>query len=322
MTWLDGVGRRLGGTPEIVARTPLTGGYASGVVERVDLLVDGRVHTVVLKPADPVEVAAMRAVAVVDPELVAVPRMLATDPLVLEFVDGAADGEVREPVLRTLAAVHRHWFRKRPRGLPVVDASWWRGLCAHVLVALRGAAERAVVAPGDPDAAGSSAAPAGGSAAPAGGSAAPAGRSAAPSGARTAPEPWPTAIAQVTAWAEDPRIVAALALLPKTLCHGDAHRGNMLGDHLIDWGNARVAPAGLDLAVIEAQGAVDLGPYRVLFPEGPLAEVEREWARVHAHVQYLGFAADHLGAARVAEMLDTAAEALARLGPALTAAPR
>jgi hypothetical protein len=35
------------------------------------------------------------------------------------------------------------------------------------------------------------------------------------------------------------------------------------------------------------------------------------------HVQYLGFAADHLGTARVVEMVETAARALDELGPAL-----
>jgi hypothetical protein len=48
-------------------------------------------------------------------------------------------------------------------------------------------------------------------------------------------------------------------------------------------------------------------------------EVERLWAQVHVHVQYLGFAADHLGTERVVEMIDTAARALDALGPALAA---
>ncbi|HET6259274.1 MAG TPA: hypothetical protein VFE39_11540, partial [Pseudonocardia sp.] len=48
-----------------------------------------------------------------------------------------------------------------------------------------------------------------------------------------------------------------------------------------------------------------------------LREVERWWAQAHVHVQYLGFAADHLGPARVAEMIETAASAMDRLGPAL-----
>ena len=288
-------GRRLGGAAEILRRTPLTGGYASAGVERVDLGVDGREVAVVVKPSAPVEVAAMRAVAVVDPALVTVPRMLVTDPLVLTHVDGlpAAEGDpVPDAVWRTLAAVHRHWFRKRPRGVPVVDAAWWRALCARTLVPLRGGLART----GDPV--------------------------------------YADAADQVAAWAEDPRMVAALAVLPRTLCHGDPHRGNILGGPalpggpgtqgpttwtLIDWGNARVAPAGLDLAILQAQGATDPGPYHAVFPELPddLAAVEREWAQVQVHVQYLGFAADHQGAERVAEMTATAAAALARLGPAL-----
>ena len=110
----------------------------------------------------------------------------------------------------------------------------------------------------------------------------------------------------LASWRDDPRILRALATLPRTLCHGDPHRGNILGDTLIDWGNARVAPAGLDLAVLRAQGAE-------VPPNHPEAPGERDWADVHVHVQYLGFAADHLGAGRVAEMVATASDALTRL---------
>lgn len=288
--WLAAVARRLGGTggidAEVVGRTPLTGGYAAEGVERVDLRVGDRPVSVVVKPADPVEVAAMRAVAVV--EGVVAPRMLHPDPLVLTWVDGepAAEGDpVPAEVRQTLARVHRHWFGKRARGIPVVDAAWWAALCERTLVALRGGARR------------------------------------------TGEAEYERAAGLVAEWAADPRIRAALTLLPRTLCHGDPHRGNMLGTALIDWGNARMAPAGLDLAVLEAQGRSDdargrsdEAAYRAEAPTlpGPLAAVEREWARAHVHVQYLGFAADHLGAARVAEMVDTAAESLSRLGPALT----
>lgn len=259
VSWLAAVGRRLGGTAEIVTRTPLSGGYASGAVEQATLRVGDRDVLVVLKPSDPVEVAALRAIAVVDG--VVVPRLLHPDPLVITWVEeGPGDP------LRTLAHVHRHWSRNRPRGVPVVDAAWWQALCARTTVSLRGngyAADR------------------------------------------------------VETWATDERIGHALAVLPKTLCHGDPHRGNLVGDTLIDWGNARVAPAGLDLAVLRAEGGTDLTTYREVLPEGPHAAVEREWAWAYAHVQYLGFAADHLGADRVAEMLDEASGALARLGPLL-----
>ncbi|GAA2903541.1 hypothetical protein GCM10010472_72220 [Pseudonocardia halophobica] len=277
--WLTAVARRLGGTPEVVGRSPLAGGYVAEGVERVDLRVGDRPLSVVVKPADPVEVAAMRAVAVV--EGVVAPRMLHPDPLVLTWVDGepAAEGDpVPAEVWRTLARVHRHWFRKRARGIPVVDAAWWAALCERTLVAVRGAARR------------------------------------------TGEAEYERAAGLVAEWATDPRIRAALTLLPRTLCHGDPHRGNLLGTALIDWGNARMAPAGLDLAVLEAQGTSDDAAYHAEAPalSGPLAAVEREWARAHVHVQYLGFAADHLGAARVVEMIETAAESLSRLGPALT----
>jgi hypothetical protein len=76
-----------------------------------------------------------------------------------------------------------------------------------------------------------------------------------------------------------------------------------------------------------SQGATDDSPYRRAFaelvgaPPAELAAVETFFGEVRAHVGYLGFAADHLGAARVAEMVDGAAEALDALGPALATAP-
>jgi thiamine kinase-like enzyme len=123
-------------------------------------------------------------------------------------------------------------------------------------------------------------------------------------------------------------MLGAVASLPRTLVHGDPHRGNILlaagTATLIDWGGARVAPAALDLAVLRAQGAVDLTPYRVRFAEltggGPppeLLAVEGHWADVYAHVQYLGFAADHLGPERVRDMVAVAARAHVALDAAL-----
>ncbi|TCK20845.1 phosphotransferase [Pseudonocardia endophytica] len=293
--WVSALARRERRTPRIVGREPLAGGYVSGSVERVDL-DDGR--SVVVKEASATEVAAMRAIAVVDG--VDRPRMLAVSgrTIVLAHHDGPvapADAPVPDEVWRTLALVHAHWRRNRPRGIPVVDVPWWRSLCEHVLVALRAAAGR------DPGLAG--------------------------------------AVTAVERWAEDPRIARALSALPRTVCHGDAHRGNVLlasdGPVLIDWGNARVAPGGLDTTVLTApdpSGPADLPPDpvpaaytgtladRLGNPDPPeLAEVEREWALVQAHVQYLGFAADHQSSERVKGMVDVAARALDRLGPALDA---
>jgi Phosphotransferase enzyme family len=267
LNWLPAVGRALGGTATVVGREPLTGGYVSEAVERIDLDVDGRAVPVVLKSASAVEVAAMRAVAVVG----GVPGALAVGPgwVVLPFVDGSplADAApVPDAVWDTLARVHTHWYRKRPRGIPVVDGPWWAALCDRILVAVRGGA------------------------------------------ARTGEPAFTDAERALLSWRADPRILRALATLPRTLCHGDAHRGNVLGDVLIDWGNARVAPAGLDLAVLCAQGAEIPARYTDQAPPWELP-----WGELQANVQYMGFAADHLGAARVQEMLAAATAALARL---------
>lgn len=293
--WLPVLARRTRTALAVTGRNPLAGGYASAAVERVDL-DDGR--SVVLKACGPEEVAAMRAIAVVDG--VERPRMLASgrDWLVLAHHPGPpADHALPVPdeVWVTLALVHAHWRRNRPRGVPVVDPARWGRLCATVLVALRGAAER------------------------------------------TGDTTYTDAARAVQDWSADPRVAAALGRLPRTLCHGDAHRGNVLcapdGAVLIDWGNARVAPAGLDLAVLTAPGPsepagrtpdpvpaayTDTLAERLDRPDLPeLLALERDWATVQAHVQYLGFAADHQGPNRVRDMAGTAAAALDRLGPVL-----
>jgi len=124
----------------------------------------------------------------------------------------------------------------------------------------------------------------------------------------------------LTAWAHDDRMLAALALLPHTLVHGDMHRGNVLlgpaGPTIIDWGNTRIAAGGLDLAVLAAQGGTDQGRY-----QRTVTDVERHWAVAQAHTQYLAFAADHLGEHRTREMAATIERALHDLGLAL-AKPR
>jgi hypothetical protein len=273
--WLPAAGRALGAAPVVLERTPLTGGYVSASVERIDLDVAGRTVPVVLKAASAVEVAAMRAVNVVGADS----ALLAAGDgwLLVPFVDGTppADGDpVPDAVWRTLARVHAHWWRKRPRGVPVVDAAYWRGLCDRTLVALHGAATRT----GDPA--------------------------------------FGEVAEALAAWRGDPRIGAALAGLPRTLVHGDAHRGNVLGTTLIDWGNARVAPAAVDVVTLGGDPPVAYTEViDALVPAAvrPPAAVERAWAEVHVHVTYMGFAADHLGAARVTEMAAIAERALATL---------
>jgi phosphotransferase family enzyme len=269
----------------VTAREPLAGGYVSAVVERIELDAGGRPTAVVLKRTRASEVAAMRALAVVPgverPRLLAAGRDQHGAWLVLPFYAGPAldAGEVPTEVWGVLGRVHAHWHRRRPRGVPVVDARWWWGMVTgHTLPAVRGARDR------------------------------------------TGHVRLAEIVDLLDAWSTDARLRAALALLPRTLTHGDAHRGNVLlaagGAVLIDWGNARVAPAGLDVATLAAQGAPAPAAYVETVPDA-LRDVERLWAQVQVHVQYLGFAADHLGTARVVEMVETAARALDALGPAL-----
>ena len=298
--WLRPLRKRLRHEVGVTGREPLAGGYGSGGTERIDL-DDG--SAVVLKRTGPTEAAAMRAVAVVNGP-VRLPRMLASGDgwVLLEHVPGGplpGGAPVPDEVWRTLALVHAHWRRNRPRGVPVVDPAWWARLCDVASDALRAAADRSGT---DADAG------------PA----------------------LLDADAAVRAWAGDDRIATALGALPRTLCHGDAHRGNIhTGPHggvLLDWGNARVAPGSLDCVVLGAPpdgpadapaGAVpDL--YRETLhaalgaPDPPrMIAAEAAWARVQAHVQYLPFAAEHQGPDRVASMVRVVSAALDELGGAL-----
>jgi hypothetical protein len=283
VSWEDAVARRLGAPVRVLARQALAGGYVAQSVERVELDVGGQARTVVLKHTGPVEVAAMRALAVVRGIRRGQALAVGSGWIVLEHVDGtpltSAD-PIPDEIWTVLARVHAHWWGRRPRGLPVVDAQWWRGLVDHVLIAVRGGAERT----GEPE--------------------------------------YRAAAGVLEGWRVDPAIVGALAALPRTLTHSDAHRGNVLvdadGPVLIDWGNARVAPAGVDVAVPVEEGECSSEAYDRMFAQltggaDRRRAIEEPWARLHVNVQYLGFAADHLGAARVAEMIDAASAAHGRL---------
>lgn len=297
--WLRPLRTRLRREVRVTAREPLSGGYASGGAERIEL-DDG--SAVVLKRTGPVEAAALRAVAVVNGP-VRLPRMLASGDgwVALAHEPGGPlpDGDpVPDDVWRTLALVHAHWRRNRPRGVPVVDPAWWARLCGTASEALRAAADRS----------GTDAGPA-----------------------------LLDADAAVRAWAGDDRIATALGALPRTLCHGDAHHGNVHtgpdGAVLLDWGNARVAPGSLDCVVLsappadgpaDAPAAVVPQRYRETLhaelgaPDPPrMIAAETAWARVQAHVQYLPFAAEHQGPERVASMVRVVHTALDELGGAL-----
>lgn len=287
MNWEDALARRLDAPVRVLERRPLTGGYVAPSVERIELDVGGRPRTVVLKRSGPAEVAAMRALAVVRGIRRGQALAVGPDWVVLPFVDGSAltpADPFPDEIWEVLARVHAHWWRRRPRGLPVVDAAWWRGLVDRTLTAVRGGADRG----GEPE--------------------------------------YRAAAAALERWRADPAITAALALLPRTLTHSDPHRGNVLvdaaGPVLIDWGNARIAPAEVDVAVPVAEAPCPAESYHQRFAQltgsaDTVGAVAQPWALLHVHVQYLGFAADHLGPARVAEMIDAAAAAHARLAAQL-----
>jgi Phosphotransferase enzyme family len=325
----------------------LNGGYASKDVRLYELVVAGRPMSVVWKRTVAREVAALRAVDQVPG--VGGPWLLAHGGF---GPDGGAGGRgdtggaggpggggsagggggaggsagawvlmphhagtsltdgqpVPDAAYEILARVHAHHRGGTVPGVPVVDAAFWRRLCLHgALPAVRRAAVRGV-----------------GSA----GSAEPE-RSADAGPAGSVLELFRAAEARLLEWSSDERMLTALSVLPATLAHGDLHRGNILegadGAVIIDWGGARIAPGGLDLAVLAEQGGVDHDRYRRRLaeltgrPVAPaLVEVEQHWALAMGYVQYLGFAADCLGPDRVGVMIDRAARAFTQLGVALT----
>ena len=104
---------------------------------------------------------------------------------------------------------------------------------------------------------------------------------------------------------ESPVFEAALDILPVTLVHGDVHPGNIIhspGERpvLIDWGNARIAPAMLDLANVVDIDSVNWATY-VRAWEGAsgealdhrMARLGYYWATAMVNLQYMPFAAGH-----------------------------
>lgn len=89
----------------------------------------------VLKRPSGSEVAALRALAVVvgvdRPKLIAAGRDQAGEWLLIPAYGGspvADSAELPYGVWDTLGRIHAHLLRRRPRGLAVTDATWWRAL--------------------------------------------------------------------------------------------------------------------------------------------------------------------------------------------------
>lgn len=102
-----------------------------------------------------------------------------------------------------------------------------------------------------------------------------------------------------------PVLAETLAGLPPTLLHGDVHPGNIVagagGRHaLIDWGNARLGPALLDIANLAGRDSVQMERYQAArLAQGGQAlapgDLEREhaWATAMLNLQYLPWACEH-----------------------------
>lgn len=300
--WIE---RRVGQVKavEFVARSPLAGGEVSNTVERLDVAVrpsgqQQQIVALVYKRTTSAELKTLQALKDLSPVASAVPVL----------IDGGVDGygawvltpffpgthppdhrAVPATVFESLACVHAH-FRSRTQELPgldTVDATYWRRLCLDA--ALPGVA------------------------------------------AAQGRHPHPTldrANRLLDAWVADTRIVQALTVLPGTLVHGDVHAGNVLVESersvLIDWGNARVGPAMLDIANCAPPTSANHRAYLAAWkritgtPLDPaLADIGYQWAVVQVNVQYLGWAAQHLSSERVEGMLDRAEVAVNSLGEAL-----
>jgi hypothetical protein len=117
--------------------------------------------------------------------------------------------------------------------------------------------------------------------------------------------------------------------LPKTLTHGDVHSGNIIrttdDKHILfDWGNARLAPAILDLANMVTIDSDEWRAYLAAWQEisgEPLdlevARMSYDWAVAVVNLQYLPYAIGYLEPDTVQKMLTKVTDAIAALQKSL-----
>lgn len=274
--------RQLGitGSPDRINVEPLTGGYVAAGVYRLELSFNypqPRLCAFVQKYTKPAEVGVMQVLHErVQSE--AVPQVVATHIdstnaedtwFITPHYPGMAlswEDEVPESLLRMLAQVHAT-FMGLANNMPDVhrvDAAFFRRSVAQAITALEGKR-------GD------------------------------------LPAEIFNEVEQALALTRANRqLEQALSMLPLTLTHGDVHFGNMIQGEdgravLIDWGNARCAPAMLDLANVVDYGSPAWGIYLDAWEKATgqaldlhLAEVGYCWATVQINLQYLPFALEHL----------------------------
>lgn len=128
---------------------------------------------------------------------------------------------------------------------------------------------------------------------------------------------------------ENRQLYEVLANQPLTLAHGDVHQGNILRDEngkavLIDWGNARLAPAMLDLANLIQLDSREWEIYWSAWEKAsgrkadlPKARMGFHWAAVQVNLQYLPYAAAYLPPVHVLKMIDDINSAQERIAHSL-----
>lgn len=113
--------------------------------------------------------------------------------------------------------------------------------------------------------------------------------------------------------------------LPVTLTHGDVHPGNIIqspdgSSILFDWGNARVAPAMLDLANMVEIGSANWGDYlsayeaangEAMDPE--IARLGYAWATVMVNAQYLPYVVNYLPPEGTQKMMEHILDAVEKI---------
>lgn len=134
---------------------------------------------------------------------------------------------------------------------------------------------------------------------------------------------------ELVAARENGRLYQVLASLPLTLTHGDVHPGNIIQPSqgsamLIDWGNARVAPAMLDVANLIKLGSESWRQYMNAWAASAqeplnlqLAQLGYHWATIMVNAQYLPYAVDFTPLKNVAQMVTQIVEAQKKIAELL-----
>ena len=282
---LERYGKEVVGAPveiRTIGVSRLEGGYVAAGVYRLDLevrLPDDRLETisVVQKHTTAGEIGVMRALGKV-PAATAVPTLIGSrmdDAISADNVDNrfvtpfyggdplTFEDEVPRSVVESLAKVHAYFAPRIEtlRWLERADADMLRRLFRGALRSLQDAQTRR------PD------------------------------------NCLMRAHAQLESAREDRVPIVLMGALPVTLTHGDVHPGNIIrlatgGAVLIDWGNAKVAPAMLDLANTIQMGSPNWEAYVSMWEEasGQTMDIEvataaYQWGTMMVNLMYLLFGA-------------------------------